>query len=118
MLEIRKESQEKASQGAKGRGHIRKEGVGNYEECSQGTEGPGEVGMEECAPAALLVMEAGDELLGTMRLETSGGRREACGGVEMDTARVGGRHSRSCQETKGWGSSWRGHGSAWKGFGK
>lgn len=80
MLETWKESQEKASQGAKGRGHIRKEGVGNYEECSQGTKGLGEVGMEDRAPAAVLVMEAGDELLGTMRLETSGGRREACAG--------------------------------------
>ena len=75
ILERWQESQERASQGAKGRGRFRKEGVG-----SQVTKRPRELGTEEFPSVAVLDVEAGDELVGTMRPETSGGRREACGG--------------------------------------
>lgn len=73
--EILERRQERASQGAKGRWRFRKEGVG-----SQVTKRPRELGTEEFPSVAVLDVEAGDELVGTMRPETSGGRREASGG--------------------------------------
>lgn len=65
--------------------------------------------MEECLSIVVLDVEARDELLGMMGLETSGGRSEESGdtgtpGVGDDLDRPG------WEETRGWSSSWWGSG--------
>lgn len=65
--------------GTQGRGQFRKKRVSSCEECSQATKQPRQLGTEECLSIVVPDVEARDELVAVMGLETRRGSEESGG---------------------------------------